>query len=529
MATFTNDDPHEIQMDGGSEDASEMDIDEFYSSDVDSNESDDELVRKEQSVNRNWSKTAFEPHLFHFNEQTSGASSTISAMKSDTLDFFELLFDEKMIDTIVEQTNKYHDFYTNDTTHNTVSHQAKWIPTNRSEIYTFLATIMLMAVTKKNKILDYWSTDPMIVTPMIGQLFSRDRFLMLLKYLHFSNKSNQVEGDRLHKIKPVINELRKKFKLLIIPYKNVCIDESLFLWKGRLAFKQFIPTKRHRFGIKVFVICDCQTGVVLDFIVYAGSSTEFKLDKNLGKSGSVVMTLMKPYLNKGHSLFLDNWYTSPRLFEKLHEFKTGACGTVRKNRLGPVKFSQLTKGDFDYNNTNILMALKWQDRREVIILSTIHKPKMFPTRKNDWKTQKVIAKPECIIDFNENMGSVDKTDMQISFIECVRKTAKWYKKFFFHLLDLSTLNAYILFKVKHKNAIQFGDFRTELIRQLIERYAEPNHPIGRPIIGDNPIRLTARHFPSPVPATATGNTGRRACIVCNHTSRREKKNTNTRY
>ena len=198
----------------------------------------------------------------------------------------------------------------------------------------------------------------MIVTSKFGQLFSRDRFLMLLKYLHFTNKSNQVEGDRLHKIKPVIKKLRKKFKLLIVSYKNLCIDESLVLWKGRLVFKQSIPTKGHRFGIKVFVICDCQTGVVLDFIVYTGSSTEFKLDKNLGKSSSVVMTLMKPYLNKGHALFLDNWYSSPRLFEKLHEFKIGACGTVRKNHLGPVKFSQLTKGDFDYNNTNSLMALK---------------------------------------------------------------------------------------------------------------------------------------------------------------------------
>jgi hypothetical protein len=303
----------------------------------------------------------------------------------------------------------------------------------------------------------------MIVTPMFGQLFSRDRFMMLLKYLHFSNKSNQVEGDRLHKIKPVINQRRTKFKLLIIPYKNLCIDGSVVLWKGSLSFKQFIPTRRHRFGIKVFVICDCQTGVVLDFIVYTGSSTEFKLDKNLGKSVYVVMTLMKPYLNKGHSLFPDNWYTSPRLFEKLHEFKTGACGTLRKNRIGPVKFSQLTKGDFDYNNTNILMALKWQDKREVIMLSTIHKPKMIPTRKNDWKTQKVIVKPECVIDYNENMSSVDKTDMQISFIECVRKIFKWYKKFFFNLLDLSTLNAYILFKVKHKKTIQFGDFRIELI------------------------------------------------------------------
>ncbi len=68
MATFTNNDPHEIQMDSGSEDDSEMEIDEVYSLDVDSDESEDELVLKEQSVNRNWSKTAFEPHLFHFDE-----------------------------------------------------------------------------------------------------------------------------------------------------------------------------------------------------------------------------------------------------------------------------------------------------------------------------------------------------------------------------------------------------------------------------------------------------------------------------
>ena len=43
------------------------------------------------------------------------------------------------------------------------------------------------------------------------------------------------------------------------------------------------------------------------------------------------------------------------------------------------------------------------------------------------------------------------------------------------------------------------------------------------------VRVRVRHFPSRVTATATGNTRRRVCIVCNHTSRREKKNTNTRY
>ena len=77
--------------------------------------------------------------------------------------------------------------------------------------------------------------------------------------------------------------------------------------------------------------------------------------------------------------------------------------------------------------------------------------------------------------------------------------------------------------------IQFADFLIELIRQLIARYAEPKRPIGHPIIRDNPIRLTASHFPPIVPAIAIRNIGRRACIVGKHTSRHEKKNTSTRY
>ncbi|CAF3615947.1 unnamed protein product [Rotaria sp. Silwood1] len=71
----TSDDLYEIQMDSDSEDISEMKIDEVYSSDVDSNELDDESsAPKEKSVNRNWSKIAFESRLFHFDEQNSGVS-----------------------------------------------------------------------------------------------------------------------------------------------------------------------------------------------------------------------------------------------------------------------------------------------------------------------------------------------------------------------------------------------------------------------------------------------------------------------
>ena len=71
------------------------------------------------------------------------------------------------------------------------------------------------------------------------------------------------------------------------------------------------------------------------------------------------MELMHRHLNEGHHLYVNNWYTSPALFGLLHRNKTGACGTVRKNRQGlPPLTTKLTRGKSQYAHTNILLALK---------------------------------------------------------------------------------------------------------------------------------------------------------------------------
>ena len=203
---------------------------------------------------------------------------------------------------------------------------------------------------------------------------------------------------------------------------------SLVLWKGRLGFKQYIPSKRHRFGIKLFQLVDCETKSILDFIIYTGSNTEYQTTPELGLSGSIVIELMQRYLNKGHHLYIDNWYTSPALFELLHRNKTDACGTIRKNRQDlPPLTAKLKRGESQYAHTNILLALKWQDKREVHILSTAY----TNSNKTDRQTRERIRKPICIVDYTNNMGAVDNVDMQISFSECIRKSIKWYKKLLF--------------------------------------------------------------------------------------------------
>lgn len=68
--------------------------------------------------------------------------------------------------------------------------------------------------------------------------------------------------------------LQNCFKVVMKPFKDLCINKSTIPWKGRLNFKKFIPSKRHRFRIKLFVLCDIETGVIFDFVIYTGSSTE---------------------------------------------------------------------------------------------------------------------------------------------------------------------------------------------------------------------------------------------------------------
>ena len=59
--------------------------------------------------------------------------------------------------------------------------------------------------------------------------------------------------------------------------------------------------------------------------------------------------------------------------------------------------------------------------------------------------------------------------MQISLTECTRKTHKWHRKLFFHLIDMCLYNAFVLYKVHNSNKkVQFIEFRTNDAEQLLE-------------------------------------------------------------
>ena len=101
--------------------------------------------------------------------------------------------------------------------------------------------------------------------------------------------------------------------------------------------------------------------------------------------------------------------------------------------------------------------------------------------------------------------------MQTSFIDCLRKTVKRYRKLFFHLLGLSIFNSSLLYKGNTGKAIKLSDYRLQLIRETLQTYSAPKPKIGRPALTNQPIRLTVRHFPSLVPQTAERESSEKVC------------------
>ena len=136
---------------------------------------------------------------------------------------------------------------------------------------TLLALMVLMGIVHKPRLTMYWSKDNIMATPIFNQVMRRDRFLLLLRFLHFADNSrynpNDPDRDKLYKLREVVDMIKKSCVNAYSPGKNQSMDEGLVLFKRRLSFKQYISSKSARFGIKLYQLCTFN-GMLVDFLVY---------------------------------------------------------------------------------------------------------------------------------------------------------------------------------------------------------------------------------------------------------------------
>lgn len=508
-------------------DTDDSELDDDFPSSSGSETSEYDMSDEEDSDNdysmkdaRNWVRLDIKnlpmpPSRFPFSGQP-GINKNVTDVTNPLL-FFELFFDQKLVLHIVTETNRFADQYNNQHPGKEKSRTKLWRPTTLEEIYVFLGILILQGILVKPHVALYWSKNKLIETPIFGKFMSRNRFQLIMKFLHFSDNStfdkNSHPNPKLRKIWPVFSDMMKKFSSVYTPERDLSIDESLMLFKGRLSWVQYIPMKRARFGVKLFVLAEAETGYIHNTIVYTGQSTIFdKKYENYGVATKAVMTLIEPFLGKGYCVIADNFYLSPELADLLIQNSTDVYGTLRPNRRDlPENFNKLTlkKGEIAAFQRGKITVLRWRDKKDVSLLSSIHTANCSETEKN-------VMKPAIVIDYNLKMGGVDRADQALVCYSTTRKRQKrYYLTIFRHLLDMAIWNAFTLQKKQLRNVDNYN-FRMNLVERIFEKFhITPPQPAKRQKLESGcPLRLSARHFPDLVTSTSSKKNASRRCAVC---------------
>ena len=204
----------------------------------------------------------------------------------------------------------------------------------------------------------------------------------------------------------------------------------------------YVPKKPVKFGVKNWVLADSARPYVCNFQIYTGKD---EATAEQGLSSCVVFDLMEPYLDKGHKLFTDNFYSSPMLFKKLYEKNTLACGTVWQDRQGMPKNLQaknlkdLKKGESRFLKHECLTLVRWKDKRDVFALPSFH---------GNSCQEEMPHKPTMISEYNKFMNGVDCGDQLLTYYSLNMKTVKWWEKVFWRLFKLAIINMYQIMKFK---------------------------------------------------------------------------------
>ena len=191
--------------------------------------------------------------------------------------------------------------------------------------------------------------------------------------------------------------------------------------------KQFMPLKPTRYGFKAFLLCEAESGYVLNWELYTGS------DSGEGSAlQKTVMRLIDGYEEEEHYIYMDRYYSHPSIFANLLENQhIRCCGTVLTKRLGlsnqqneAIKAMKDNQMIYFESNDDLLLVC-WKDTKPVTVLTNIHGTgltqvtrrikKKKRTQIQASKASQEIFIPEAVADFTMNMRGGDKFDQFTSY------------------------------------------------------------------------------------------------------------------
>nr|XP_022900753.1 piggyBac transposable element-derived protein 4-like [Onthophagus taurus] len=354
---------------------------------------------------------------------------------------WNLLINDNILQKITQYTNQY-----------IVLIQTKFArlrdaqKTDITEIKAFIGLVYLAGVYHANRLnlKELWSTEGI---ERFRRTMSLKRFHFIMRSIRFDDRETREERkhvDRLAPIRGIFEEFVKNCKKSYSLSENITIDEKLEAFRGRCQFRQYIPSKPSKYGIKIFALVDSKLFYTYNMEIYAGQQPDgpYKLSN---KPVDVVKRLVVPIHNSGRNVTIDNWFTSYDLVDYLTQKRLSIVGTLKKNKpqipfeFKKIKDRAVASSIFGFQKDCTLVSYVPKQNKNVILLSSMHFGNTID--KNTGKKQK----PEIITYYNATKGGVDTVDKMCASYNVARNTKRWPMVTFYSMLNVCGINSQIIF------------------------------------------------------------------------------------
>lgn len=343
----------------------------------------------------------------------------------------------------------------------------------------------------------------------ISNAMTGKRFEEIKRYLCFQDESKPVKKGETE-YDPLTIRYRSNERFDTVPKTaRFCVDEQMCRTKIKHHLRQYMPNKPHKWGIKLFVLCDSH-GFTYRFEIYcrAGDNVVLPEAPVLGCTANVVVRLSKTIpVFAHHILYFDNFYTSLPLLVYLRARGIYSLGTVRLNRISNFKLpddKEIAIEARGYSTEYVGKAygvdiynVLWKDSKNVRLASTYVGTKPFDKANTeeqvakapryDRKKKKFIEVdcPQIIREYNSHMGGVDLMD---GFMGRYHNRTKSL----YHFIDMAATNAFILSRRahtercmdssnSHAKVLQLPQFREEIAAGLVSyQEQQEKRKVGRP-------------------------------------------------
>lgn len=255
----------------------------------------------------------------------------VAKSAKNPFDCWNIFIDDLIIDSIVEYTNQLIRIKSENYTDKSIVQQ-----TTTLEIKAVFGLLYMSGRfrTSRLNLDDLWANDGSGVD-IFRATMPLKRFRFLLSCLRFDNKDSREERRKIDKLAPIralFDRFVENCQAAYVPSEYLTIDEKLEAFRGRCAFRQYIPNKPAKYGLKVFALVDSKTFYILNLEAYVGQQPEGPYTLS-NKPTDVVQRLVEPIKGSRRNVTFDNWFTSYDLVTKLlKEYKLTSVGTLRKNK-----------------------------------------------------------------------------------------------------------------------------------------------------------------------------------------------------